>query len=134
MSSSFRKDSANPAGSKASKSPTDAADTASSKPGKLSLRQFLHGAVFVGAEDIRVNRCASRAALCQPGDVFIPQYSAAGDEHEQVDEAVRRGAVAVVTERLLPVTVPQCLVEDTREAYGRVCQALAGNPSLAALG
>lgn len=101
----------------------------SSQSGTLSLRGFLHQAVFVGAEDICVTRCASRAALCQPGDVFIPQYSAAGDEHEQVEEAIRRGAVAVVTERLLPVTVPQCLVEDTREAYGRVCQALVGHPS-----
>ena len=24
---------------------------------------------------------------------------------------------------------PQCIVSDTREAYGRICQALAGQPS-----
>ncbi len=97
--------------------------------GTLSLRGFLREAVFVGAEDISVTRCVCRAAMCKPGDVFIPQYSAAGDEHEKVEEAIRRGAVAVVTERLLPISIPQCLVDDTREVYGRVCQALVGNPS-----
>lgn len=102
---------------------------AGAQSGTVSLRGFLREAVFVGAEDIIVSRCTPRASLCRPGDVFIPQHSATGDEHEQVEEAIRRGAVAVVTERLLPVTIPQCLVDDTREVYGRVCQALVGNPS-----
>jgi len=95
----------------------------------LSLRRFLSEGVFVGTEDILVTRCAHRAQDCQPGDVFIPHHSAAGDQHDHVDEAVRRGAVAVVAERLLPVAIPQCLVDDTREVYGRVCQALVGQPS-----
>lgn len=95
----------------------------------LSLRSFLSEGVFVGAEDILVTRCAHRAEDCQPGDVFIPLHSSAGDQHDKIDEAIRRGAVAVVTERLLPVSIPQCMVDDTREVYGRVCQALVGNPS-----
>src|SRR4029078_9396389 len=39
------------------------------------------------------------------------------------------GATAVLAERLVPSTVPQILVKDSRVALGRVCQALAGNPS-----
>lgn len=97
--------------------------------GILSLREFLTEAVFVGAEDICVSRCVNRANQCQPGDVFIPQHTAAGDEHDHIEEAIRRGAVAVVAERLLPVSIPQCLVENTRHVFGRVCQALAGHPS-----
>jgi len=95
----------------------------------IGLRELLPAAVFVGAEDIRVSRCMNRADKCQPGDVFIPQNTAACDEHDKVEEAIRRGAVAIVAERLLPVSVPQCLVENTQETYGQVCQALAGNPS-----
>lgn len=95
----------------------------------LSLRGFLKEAVFVAAEDIMVRGCANRAELCQPGDVFIPQHSATGDEHDKVDEAIRRGAVGIVAERLLPVSIPQCLVEDTAQVYGQICQALAGNPT-----
>jgi UDP-N-acetylmuramyl pentapeptide synthase len=59
----------------------------------LSLRSFLGKAVFVGAEDIAVLRCANQAEKCRPGDVFIPQITAAGDEHDNVDVAIRRGAV-----------------------------------------
>lgn len=95
----------------------------------LSLREFLSEAVFVGAEDIQIRRCVNRASDCQPGDVFIPKHSAGGDEHDRVEEAIRHGAVAVVAERLLPVSVPQCLVENTQEVYARVCQRLAGDPS-----
>ncbi|MFK7737654.1 MAG: Mur ligase family protein [Pirellulaceae bacterium] len=99
------------------------------KPSGLSLRGLFTEAVFVGAEDIQVTRCKDRASKCQPGDVFIPRHTAAGDEHDRVEEAIRRGAVAVVAERILPVSVPQCLVENTQEAFAQVCQQLAGDPS-----
>lgn len=95
----------------------------------VSLRSFLPEAVFVGARDIEVRRCANRANKCKPGDVFVPDHHAGRDEADLADEAVRRGAVAVVTERILPISVPQCLVEDTRIVYGRLCQALVGQPS-----
>ncbi len=49
--------------------------------------------------------------------------------HDHVEEAVRRGAAALVAERLMPVSVPQCLVESTPIAYGKICQALVGNPT-----
>ncbi|MGN6136789.1 MAG: Mur ligase family protein [Aureliella sp.] len=91
---------------------------------------MLERAVFVGAEDIRARRCVGRAEQCRPGDLFVPQAFGGTDEHEAVEEAVRRGAAAIVTERLLPVSVPQCLVEDNRVAFGVICQALAGSPSL----
>ncbi|WP_254509670.1 Mur ligase family protein [Anatilimnocola floriformis] len=70
----------------------------------------------------------TQADKVQPGDLFVGVLTADGDSHEDAVEAVKRGAVAVLTERLLPVKVPQCIVPDTREALGRVCQALAGNP------
>ncbi len=95
----------------------------------ISLRGLLKQAVFVGAEDIRVLRCVDRADKCCPGDVFVPRRTAAHDEHERAEEAIKRGAVAIVAERLLPVSVPQCLVDNTQQTYARICQALAGNPS-----
>ncbi len=95
----------------------------------VGLREFLSEAVFVGAEDIEVRRCVDRADKCQPGDVFVPRHTSARDEHDHAELAIRRGAVAVVAERILPVSVPQCLVENTQVVYGRLRQALAGNPS-----
>ena len=46
------------------------------------------------------------------------------------EAAASRGAAAMICERPLPVfNVPQCVVADSRIAYGRLCQALVGNPS-----
>lgn len=97
--------------------------------GEVSLRSLLERAVFVGTDDIRTRRCVGRAEQCRPGDLFVPQFFSGRDEHEAIEEAISRGAAAVVTERLLPVSIPQCLVEDNRVAYGILCQALAGSPS-----
>ncbi len=95
----------------------------------VSLRSLLREAVFIGASDIRVQRCTHRAEQCQVGDIYVPLTQSMQDGHDEVDIAVKRGAAAVVAERLMPVTVPQCLVKDSRHAYGQICQALAGNPS-----
>lgn len=95
----------------------------------VSLREFLEDAVFVGAKDIEVKRCCNHADRCQPGDVFVPDHNASVDQADRVEEAIRRGAIGVVTERLLPVSIAQCLVEDTRVVYAKLCHALAGNPS-----
>ncbi len=95
----------------------------------ISLRSFLGQAVFVGTQDIVVQACCNRADKCRPGDVFIPECGAAGDQHDQVHEAVQRGARAVVAERLLPVSIPQCLVEDNSTIYARLCHALVGHPT-----
>ncbi|MFO1064145.1 MAG: Mur ligase family protein [Pirellulales bacterium] len=97
--------------------------------GALSLRSLLKKAVFVGAEDICVSRCVGKAEHCRPGDCFVPQISGDVDQHEAVELAVKNGAVAVVSERLLPVSIPQCLVENNSTAYAEICQALAGSPS-----
>ena len=95
----------------------------------VSLRTLLREAVFVGADDIRARRCVHKAEQCNVGDVYVPIQDSTTDGHDHVEEAIRRGAAAVVAERLLPITVPQCLVDSTPIAYGKICQALAGNPS-----
>jgi UDP-N-acetylmuramoyl-L-alanyl-D-glutamate--2,6-diaminopimelate ligase len=79
--------------------------------------------------DVRFTSCCSDAERCQPGDVFVAVCSADGDGHEDVAYAIEKGAVAIVAERLVVASVPVCLVDDTREALGRLCQAVAGNPS-----
>jgi len=95
----------------------------------VSLRTLISEAVFVGAEDIAVTRCVDQADRVRPGDVFIPNSLGAIDQHDHVQTAVDRGAVAVVAERIMPVSVPQCLVPDNAQVYGQVCQQLAGSPS-----
>ena len=100
-----------------------------SQPQQVSLRGLFPKARFIGGRDIQVASCTANASNCEPGDLFIAITAADADGHEEVDEALRRGASAVLSERLLPVSVPNCVVQDTRAAHGALCQALAGHPT-----
>jgi UDP-N-acetylmuramoyl-L-alanyl-D-glutamate--2,6-diaminopimelate ligase len=97
----------------------------------VSLRELLDGAEFAGAADVRVCGCSCEAHACRPGDAFVALADTGLDGHDFIDEAIRRGAVAVVAEQPLPLVtqVPVCVVPDSREAFAQLCQALAGRPS-----
>ena len=51
------------------------------------------------------------------------------DGHAYAKEAIKRGAVALVVERELPVKVPQLLVKNAREAMSFIACAFYGDPS-----
>lgn len=95
----------------------------------ISLRDTLTSARFVQAPDVRITACCTSPEECTPGDLFVAITGANSDGHEWAEEAIRRGAAAVVAERLLPVVGPQVVVKDSREALGEICQALVGRPS-----
>ena len=95
----------------------------------INLRDVLADAQLLGG-DIRVASCSSDSRQIQPGDLFVALTGPCCDGHEFAGEAVAQGATAVLAERPLPLPgVPTCIVPDTRDAYGRLCQAMAGNPS-----
>ena len=97
----------------------------------ISLRTALPSGRIFGGSDVRFSACCSEADQCRPGDLYVALVDADGDGHDLADLAIRRGAAAILAERHLPVRVPVCIVPDTREAYGTVCQQLVGNPSQA---
>lgn len=94
----------------------------------VRLRDVLPEGRHFGADDLRVHSCSSDPQRCRPGDVYVAIVSADGDGHDEVRTAVERGAVAVVGERFVSSRVPCCVVPDSREAYGSLCQRLAGQP------
>lgn len=95
----------------------------------LSLRQILDGVELFGADDIRITGCNCRSQSIEPGDLFVAISGTVRDGHDHVAEAVARGCAAVVAERPVSTSVPVCYVADSRAAYGRICQGLAGDPS-----
>lgn len=96
----------------------------------VSLRRLFPESVMMYAADARARSCTSEFAQVRPGDVYVALDAADFDGHEFVQQAIDRGAESVVVERPVPQTrVPMCLVPDTRMAFGRLCQALAGDPS-----
>lgn len=96
----------------------------------ISLGALLPTAVMIGASDVLATSCTCDPKAVLPGDVFAALVQADRDGHESVREAAARGAKAILCERFVPIPhVPQCIVSDTRHAYARLCQALAGDPS-----
>ncbi len=92
-----------------------------------SLKSLFPSARFFHAEDVWAKRCETKPERCRPGDLFV-LTSAIDDVDAAAAKAFARGACGVVTERLLPLPAPQCLVSDVDWAYARLCDALAGTP------
>ena len=102
--------------------------TPTPSPGVVSLRQLFPQTLLYGG-DVTARGCSSDWRRIRHGDLFVAIVDEDGDGHEQARRAVDRGAVAVIAERPLQLAVPVCIVEDTREALGLVCQTLAGYPA-----
>lgn len=101
------------------------------RPVGVSLRDVCPEGRFFGTDDVRVTSCCSDPHSCRPGDLFVAIIQPDSDGHEQVRAALQQGATAILTEAYLPVQVPQCVVADTREAFGKLCQEMAGQPTRA---
>ena len=63
------------------------------------------------------------------GGLFVCLTGTNTDGHDYAQEAVAKGAIALLTERCLPLDVPQFVVKDTREALGRIASVFYGEPS-----
>src|SRR3990172_4399249 len=103
----------------------------SARPAGISLHELLSdGARIVGPQEVYATSCTSDCRQVRPGDVFVALTEAEDDGHDVAEEAAKRGAAAVIGERLVPVfSIPQFIVPDSHVAYGRLCQALVGNPA-----
>ena len=96
--------------------------------GVVSLEQLFPRASFHGGNPT-LRGCSSDWRSIRQGDLFVAVVDDDADGHETARQAVQRGAAAVIAERPLQLTVPVCVVPDTREALGRACQTLAGRPA-----
>lgn len=54
------------------------------------------------------------------GEFFLALRGEKFDGHEFVSEAIARGAIGAITDKLLPLPVPQLVVEDTLVAYQQI--------------
>ncbi len=71
----------------------------------------------------------SRAAT--PGSLFFAVTGTKLDGHDHAPDAVSRGAVALVVERVLDVAAPQVVVASVRHAMGPMAAEFFGHPSRA---
>jgi UDP-N-acetylmuramoyl-L-alanyl-D-glutamate--2,6-diaminopimelate ligase len=96
----------------------------------VALDALFSGACRTGANGAMVTGCTTDWRKVQPGDAFVAVLDERADGHDYAHHAVKRGAVAVIVERPLPIfAVPVYHVDDTRVALGELCHALVDNPS-----
>jgi UDP-N-acetylmuramoyl-L-alanyl-D-glutamate--2,6-diaminopimelate ligase len=67
--------------------------------------------------------------LVTPGTLFFCVPGFTRDGHDFADDAIARGAVALVVQRPLGTPVPEILVDDVRAAMAPAAAALAGDPT-----
>ncbi len=83
----------------------------------------------LGLDDVDVTGVAYRSDKVRKGDAFFCVSGFAHDGHDFAEDAVARGAAALVVERELSVAVPQFVVEDTRVALALAAAEMCGHPS-----
>lgn len=95
------------------------------------LLEDVEGRMIAGGEDCEreiTNLCIdSRKRM--DGGLFFCLSGENTDGHEHVKEAVKNGAVAIVSERIVPAKVPQLVVENVRKSMGKIAATFYGNPA-----
>lgn len=94
----------------------------------ISIKEVLPDCQIFGAHDVRVTSCCHDWNQLQAGDLYVAKVGMEKDGHDHIRIAAKKGAAAILSERFVVSDVPVCLVDDTRVAYGQICQLLAGNP------
>ena len=84
---------------------------------------------IVGGGPVELADLAYDARQVSPGALFFCVPGANADGHDFAPEAVERGAVALVVERVLDIGVPQLLVRDARAAMALVADPFFGFPT-----
>ncbi|MDZ4852937.1 MAG: Mur ligase family protein [Pirellulaceae bacterium] len=98
----------------------------------VSLKSLFPQAVFTAGCDIQVSTCSRTPHSKQPksaNHLFVAGVDSLENDDESAASAIARGASAILSERLLPISAPQCLVGDVRLAYAKLLHALLDNPS-----
>jgi UDP-N-acetylmuramoyl-L-alanyl-D-glutamate--2,6-diaminopimelate ligase len=81
------------------------------------------------APAVDVTALAYDNRLVTPGTLFFCVPGFTRDGHDYADDAIARGAVALVVQRPLDSGVPEILVDDVRAAMAPAAAALAGDPT-----
>lgn len=93
------------------------------------LRELLLTAKLAGDGETEFHGIEKDSRKVSPGQLFIcvPGYTV--DGHAYAGEAEKRGAAAIVSERLLDISLPQLIVKDSRLAMAVIADYVYEHPS-----
>jgi UDP-N-acetylmuramoyl-L-alanyl-D-glutamate--2,6-diaminopimelate ligase len=82
-----------------------------------------------GKKDPEIRSIHYRSQEVLPGGLFVAIAGHAADGHDYIDDAIARGAVAVVSQKECGVKTANIRVADTRRALADMAACFFGNPS-----
>jgi UDP-N-acetylmuramoyl-L-alanyl-D-glutamate--2,6-diaminopimelate ligase len=97
----------------------------------FELSQQLLLSRTIGDPSIRIQSLEIDSRKVKPGCLFFCLPGHTVDGHDFAPQAIERGACALVTTRELPLSVPQLIVPDTRQALAMIADFYYGRPSYA---
>ncbi|MFO7274863.1 MAG: UDP-N-acetylmuramoyl-L-alanyl-D-glutamate--2,6-diaminopimelate ligase [Symbiobacteriaceae bacterium] len=97
----------------------------------VELLSALDSAQVLQAPDVTVTGITADSRTVKPGDLFVCIPGAHVDAHQFIPDAIRRGAVAVVTQRPwgAPPGIGAAVVPDARLALSALADRFYGQPS-----
>lgn len=81
-----------------------------------------------GERDIEIENLTKDSRVFRKNGLFFCLNGKTHDGADYVKEAINNGAVAIVTENVLPLNVTQVVVKNAREAFSEYSAAFYGNP------
>ena len=81
--------------------------------------------------DVTITGIGHDSRRTSPGELFVAIPGFTADGHDYIDDAVSRGAAAVVCERAVTTTVPTIIVTNARVALARLAAAFFNEPTRA---
>src|SRR5437764_6789996 len=91
----------------------------------MTLRELMGN----GVPEVEISALAYRSSSVTPGTLFFCVRGFTSDGHDFAQDAVQRGAVALVCERPLGLGVPEVIVPDVRAAMPAVAARFFGEPT-----
>ena len=80
------------------------------------MAKAIPGSIIIGNENVEVSGIEYHSAMIRPGTAFVAVTGFVQDGNIYGDDAVKNGAVAIVTEKEADRSVPQMIVPDARAA------------------
>ncbi len=84
---------------------------------------------ITGDQDTVIEGICYDSRQAEKGDLFFCISGFLSDGHKYAEDAVKKGAVALMVTRKLPLEVPQILVKDGRHAMAQISCVFYGNPA-----
>jgi UDP-N-acetylmuramoyl-L-alanyl-D-glutamate--2,6-diaminopimelate ligase len=95
----------------------------------FELSQQLLISQTIGDSKVEIHSLEVDSRKVKPGCLFVCLPGHTVDGHDFAKQAIERGAAALVTARELPISAPQLIVPDTRQALAMLADFFYGRPS-----